>query len=392
MIPDDELHAAGRRAAAVPVPDAPPMDVIESSAGRHRRRRRMARGGVVAVALVALGVPVGAALRDEGGTERITAAAEPSAVVGDPGTGGDTPVADPDDPAVDPTRPEGEAEVRVETGDRVVSARVVAGPGAADEATAAADAADETRATDRGPVWLRAVADDRTAAATLLDDETFVEVTGPSERITAVVDRYASGDPWFGPAGVGGEGPPFAWPPDEAWLEERLGDLEGSAFAEAEAGLLSPEELEAWIEEHLGGLAGTWLGDWPSVGEWDAWFDEWDPTRSPEELEAWIKEHLGEFDATTAEERRAQLPSREELEARIRDHLEGLELPDGWPHSDGWPFGEGAGPPEGWPFGEGAGLPDGGVLPGLHDDVCLSIRVTGETELDVTFPEGCDTD
>ncbi len=203
----DDLGAAGARAAQRSVPSPPSIDTLAAEVASRRTRTRRVIGSTVAVAALAIGIPVAAAQigNDDAPPSVFTAAQDgelDAAVADETASEAPTttaPASDEPDPSADPSDKddsttafglyhEGDHDFRVELGDLAFSIKVLEGEGASDAAAAAADEADETREVDGVTVWVKNESDTETSVSAFVDDEVFIEVTGPAESIDSLLE------------------------------------------------------------------------------------------------------------------------------------------------------------------------------------------------------------
>jgi len=206
----NDLEQAGRRAAMQPVPAAPALGDLRRKAGRMALVRRTVGGGVAAVLAVGAGMGLAFATADRPATEISVAAAPQQIAAPDDTDGADT--APPQDESVPPVildeAPAGEVTgdedpadeaPAVEPGEEDAASddlrfefapagfdmgiRVLSGSGALDAAATAADTADEVRTYDDTTIWVDHRDDGQSTASALFDDDKFVEVTAPTDRL-----------------------------------------------------------------------------------------------------------------------------------------------------------------------------------------------------------------
>ena len=257
---DNELHAAGQRAARQAVPVPPPVAGLQQAAERQRTKRRTIGSSLAAAALVVAAVPAALAFGGSNqtqvvvaGTEQVAAAAE-GAASATAGAGAQTengqPMAQSDEATED-------VRLQFSADGSTIVARVVSGDEADTGASEAEAAADETLAVDGTTVWVRSDGDQRIVSA-LVETDTFVEITGPADQLDRLIEALRNGgsltsDEWesfFGddfapfsgsPFAIEGNGDNFSFrfehdghhvDLDELFgnLEERFGDLEGHEF------------------------------------------------------------------------------------------------------------------------------------------------------------------
>lgn len=203
----DALERAGQRAAYRPVPAPPSIDSLTAEVGRRRTKRRRAVGGGVAALAAVVAIPFGVATLNDSQPDVVTLAtddgsapAEAAAVGAQVGPDTSTTVAPTTTtlaPNADDARrgplflPEfgedGTFDLELDLGEGSFSLEVTNGEDAADRAAAAGEAAEESRVIDDLTVWLDDQGD-RTTASALIDETTFIEVTGPTDKIERVLD------------------------------------------------------------------------------------------------------------------------------------------------------------------------------------------------------------
>lgn len=216
------LARAGQRAAYRPVPPPPPVDTLVAEVGRRRTKRRRAAGGAFAALAAVVAIPFGVAALDNE-PEAVTLATDDGASPAESATlagqaepvptttteaTSTTTVAPTEEPVDDARRgpllvpdfsEDGEFDLQLDLGEGSFALEVSKGDDAADRAAAAAESADETRVIDDQTVWLDDQGD-RTAASALIDETTFVEVTGPTdqiERALELVTQFSEGSLGF---------------------------------------------------------------------------------------------------------------------------------------------------------------------------------------------------
>lgn len=271
----DHLKAAGERAALRPVPVPPSIDELSDEVGRRRSRKRSIVGGAAAALTLVVAVPLGAALITNDAPDVVTFATEN----GGPDQLGQAPVAvQPAETtttttiatrttAADSARPSISADgehfdLNLQFGGASYAIEVIAGDDASSRAATSAAAADSTRTIDGLTIWLDEKDDEVTASA-LIDDQTFLAVTGPAAEIDQILDlvsNHADGDALFeqftfpegmfdgdfpfGPDGLFEDG---EWPGlDEAMTEELRSEIE--AFSECMRSQFDVDADQASIE------------------------------------------------------------------------------------------------------------------------------------------------
>ena len=217
----DDLEAAGRRAARGPVPHPPSIDTLVAEVDRRRGKRRRVAGGVAAALVAVVVLPIGVAMIDDGPAEVVTLASddvgeslsgepaslpsqnEPTTTSAPTTTLVSTTDTSPATTLLQESSEQGpfaglsdeNFDLQLDLGDESFAIVVLHGEEALSRANDAAAAADETREIDGQMVWLDEQGDDL-AASSLLEGESFVEVTGPREQLERMLDlvtEYANG-------------------------------------------------------------------------------------------------------------------------------------------------------------------------------------------------------
>ena len=191
---DSDLHAAGRRAAAHPVPATPSIATLEAGAAKYTSRRRMLISGAAVVVLVALAFPLALTMRGTTTVQTVAAGTGQAGAQTDlapPAAQGDTESDGSE--GKDPEADEG-VRVQLRSGDDVaLTIRVISGEAASSAATSAASDATETLDVDGRTVWVRGTGDDRTVSALVEADE-FVEITGNASQIDMLIEVLRTGE------------------------------------------------------------------------------------------------------------------------------------------------------------------------------------------------------
>ena len=197
----ERLTQAGQRAAAGrPGATPPPLDSIRVEVARRQRSHRTLTGVVAALALVAI-VPLAAIFFTGNDDPGVVTAASESEAIADATTPEstttteaaaapvpaelDTPVAQDFDFGADLDE---NVDIQIQIGDRSYSLEVIVDDEAADRASEAEAAAEDTRVVGDTTVWLRGV-DGQTEASALVDDGVFAAATGPTEEVIDALDE-----------------------------------------------------------------------------------------------------------------------------------------------------------------------------------------------------------
>ncbi len=222
---DSDLRAAGRRAAAQPVPSPPTTATLEAGAAKHTSRRRIVLSSAAALVLVALAFPLALTMRGTTTVQTVTAgtAEAAAAQTGPPAPAAASAAQDDPGDLGDPAdeNPDEGVRIQLRAGDDFsLSIRVLSGDAAGVAADAAAANATETLDVDGMTVWVSGSGDQRTVAALVEPDE-FVEATGSGEQLDQLIEVLRSGG-LDHPGGRQG-------PHNDQW-QDFFGQIEGGDF------------------------------------------------------------------------------------------------------------------------------------------------------------------